>query len=99
MGKGMTKQTWVLSILKLLLFMYIITGILLVILAGMLCKLQLSESVVAVGIVLIYVISGFLGGFLGGKIMQNQKISVGNGIRWLLLCDFSNRLHFIHTWN
>lgn len=77
MGKGTMKQTWALSILKILLFMYIITGILLVILAGMLCKMQLSESVVAVGIVLIYVISGFLGGFLGGKIMKTRKFLWG----------------------
>lgn len=77
MEKRNTKQTWVLSILKILLFMYIITGILLIILAGMLYKMQLSESVVSVGIVVIYVISGFLGGFLAGKIMKTRKFLWG----------------------
>ena len=64
MEKGNIKQTWAISILKILLFMYIITGVLLVILAGMLYKMQLSEGVVSAGIVVIYVVSGFLGGFL-----------------------------------
>ncbi len=77
MEKGNIKQTWVLSILKILLFMYIITGILLVILTGMLYKMQLSEGVVSAGIVVIYVVSGFLGGFLAGKIMQTRKFLWG----------------------
>lgn len=77
MEKGNSKQTWVLSILKILLFMYIVTGILLVILAGLLYKMQLSEGVVSAGIVVIYVLSGFLGGFLSGKIMKTRKFLWG----------------------
>lgn len=77
MEKGNRKQTWVLPILKILLFMYIVTGILLVILAGLLYKMQLSEGVVSAGIVVIYVLSGFLGGFLSGKIMKTRKFLWG----------------------
>lgn len=77
MEKGNVKQTWVLSILKILLFMYIVTGVLLVILAGLLYKMQLSESVVSAGIVVVYVVSGFLGGFLAGKIMKTRKFLWG----------------------
>lgn len=77
MEKGNVKQTWVLTILKLLLFMYIVTGILLVILAGLLYKMQLSESVVSAGIVVVYVVSGFLGGFLAGKTMKTRKFLWG----------------------
>ncbi|WP_075718236.1 TIGR04086 family membrane protein [Roseburia sp. 499] len=77
MEKGNIKQTWGLSILKILLLMYMITGILLVILAGLLYKLQLSESVVSAGVVIIYVVSGFLGGFVAGKIMKTRKFLWG----------------------
>lgn len=77
MEKKNIRNTWVLSILKILLFMYIITGILLVILAGLLYKLQLSEGVVSAGIVVIYVVSGFLGGFLAGKTMKTRKFLWG----------------------
>lgn len=67
----------VLSILKILLAMYMVTGVLLLILSAMLYKMQLSESVVSIGIVLIYVLSGFLGGFLGGKIMKSKRFLWG----------------------
>lgn len=77
MERGNIRQTWGLSVLKILLFMYIVTGILLMILAGMLYKMQLSESVVSAGVVVIYVVSGFLGGFLAGKIMKSRRFLWG----------------------
>lgn len=80
MEQGKQKNTMVLTILKILLVMYIITGILLVILTGMLYKMQLSESVVSVGIIVIYVIAGFLGGFLAGKVMRSRKFLWGMGM-------------------
>ena len=67
----------VLTILKILLAMYLLTGALLLILSAMLYKMQLSESVVSVGIVLIYVLSGFLGGFLSGKVMKTRRFFWG----------------------
>jgi putative membrane protein, TIGR04086 family/integral membrane protein, TIGR04097 family len=67
----------VLTILKILLVMYLVTGLLLLILSAMLYKMQLSESVVSVGIVVIYVISGFLGGFLSGKVMKTRRFFWG----------------------
>ena len=69
--------TSVLSVLKILLVMYLVTGVLLVILAGLLYKLQLSESVVSIGIVVIYVVSGFIGGFLSGKTMKTRRFFWG----------------------
>lgn len=96
MGKEKIKNTPVLSILKILLFMYIITGILLVILSGMLYKMQLSEGVVSAGIILIYVVSGFLGGFLSGKIMKSRKFLWGmimGGCYFLILVAGSIIFH------
>ncbi len=70
-------NTTALSILKILLFMYIITGVLLLVLTLLLSKLQLSESAVSIGIVVIYVISGFVGGLLAGKKMKSRKFLWG----------------------
>ena len=67
----------VLSILKILLAMYMVTGALLLVLSAMLYKMQLSESVVSIGMVLIYVASGFLGGFLSGKVMKRKRFLWG----------------------
>ena len=67
----------VLSILKILLAMYLVTGALLLLLATMLYKMQLSESAVSIGIVVIYVASCFLGGILGGKVMKSRKFLWG----------------------
>lgn len=66
-----------LSVLKILLVMYIITGVLLLILTAMLSKLHLSEGTVSIGIVVTYVVSGFLGGFLSGKKMKTKKFVWG----------------------
>jgi len=78
----------VLAILKILLAMYFLTGVLLLVLSAMLYKMQLSDSAVSVGIVLIYVVSGFLGGFLSGKVMKTRRFFWGmimGGIYFLIL--------------
>lgn len=66
-----------LSILKILLVMYVITGALLLVLTVMLSKLQLTESAVSIGIVVIYVAAGFVGGLLAGRKMKNRKFIWG----------------------
>lgn len=66
-----------LPLLKILLFMYIVTGGLLLLLTVLLSKMQLSEGAVSIGIVAIYVISGFLGGLLAGKRMKSRKFLWG----------------------
>lgn len=70
-------NTAALSVLKILLFMYLITGVLLLALTLLLSKLQLSESAVSIGIVVIYVLSGFVGGLLAGKKMKSRKFLWG----------------------
>ena len=64
-------------LLKSLLCAYIVTGILLVILALLLYKAGLSEEMVNAGILLIYVISTFSGGFIMGKLTGNRKFLWG----------------------
>ncbi len=72
-------KNWTLGLplLKILLFMYIVTGGLLLLLTVLLSKMQLSEGAVSIGIVAIYVISGFLGGLLAGKRMKSKKFLWG----------------------
>lgn len=53
--------------LKALLASYLVSGILLVILTVLLYKLELDEQKVTAGIIVIYVLSTFAGGFLLGK--------------------------------
>lgn len=77
MEKIIKKRTPVLAILKILLLMYVITGIMLLILTALLSKMQLTEGAISIGIVAIYVVSGFLGGLLAGKKMKNRKFVWG----------------------
>lgn len=53
--------------------MYVISGSLLLLLSLGLYQMDLSESVVRIGIIAIYIASGFAGGFLIGKRMQDKK--------------------------
>lgn len=65
------------QILKSLLCAYVLTGILLLVLAGLLYKLNLDEGKVAAGIIAIYVLSTFVGGFIAGKLLKERKFLWG----------------------
>ena len=67
------QNTKVLWILKSLLGAYVVTGILLMFLGLLLYKFDLDEKKVAIGIIVIYVVGTFCGGFLIGKYMKKQK--------------------------
>ena len=77
MEKGKACQDAAVRLIKSLLAAYIVTGLLLLLLALLLYKLQLSESVVNIGIIAIYVAACFLGGFLEGKMMKTRKFLLG----------------------
>ena len=65
------------EILKALLCAYVVTGILLLVLTLLLYKAGLSEENVNAGIILIYVISTFSGGFVIGKLTGTRKFLWG----------------------
>ena len=77
MEKGKACQDAAVRLIKSLLAAYIVTGLLLLLLALLLYKLQLSESVVNIGIIAIYVAACFLGGFLEGRMMKTRKFLWG----------------------
>lgn len=67
----------ILQILKVVLVMIGLSAISLFILALMLYKMNLSERAVSIGIVIIYLIVNFAGGFLMGKIKRENKYKWG----------------------
>lgn len=63
--------------LKSLLASYIVTGLLLLGLTFLVYKFELDEQVVVAGIVAIYVVSTFMGGYIIGKLTVVKKIAWG----------------------
>ena len=64
-------------LVKSLLFSYILTGVLLALLAFLLYKLGLSEKTVSIAITAIYVAGTFFGGFVMGKKMGSRRFLWG----------------------
>ena len=60
-------------ILKSLLFSYAVTGAFLLLLAFLLFQFDLGEKPVTAGIVAVYILSCFSGGFMSGKILRTDK--------------------------
>lgn len=62
---------------KSLLAAYVVTGIFLLILTLLLYKMGLSEQNVNIGVILIYVIATFSGGFVMGKLSMTHQFLWG----------------------
>ena len=77
------------DILKALLCAYVVTGILLLVLTLLLYKAGLSEENVNAGIILIYVISTFSGGFVIGKLTGTRKFLWGLPSGSDIFCAFA----------
>lgn len=69
-----------LRVLKALLAAYALTAVCLLILAILLLKLSLNEANVNLGILITYILSCFLGGFILGKTMGRRKFLWGLGL-------------------
>lgn len=81
------QKSGIMRIFQALLVSYVITGILLLVLAVLLYKLNLDKGKVTAGITGIYVVSAFAGGFLIGKLQKIRKFMWGFllGILYFLL--------------
>ena len=71
------KRFPIFTILKVLIASYLVTVIILAILALLMFKMDIGESMVELGIAAAYVISCFLGGFLMGKLQKRRKFVWG----------------------
>ena len=60
-----------------LLGAYILTGVILLVLALLLYRLQVTKSVINAGITLTYIISSFLAGNLAGRQMKQRRFLWG----------------------
>ena len=67
MERQTRKESMLIPVLVILVTMYIITGMLLLLLAFLMYQMDLAEPVVNGAIIAIYIIAGFFGGFLMGK--------------------------------
>ena len=77
MDRANNRKNKLLIIISTLLIMYVITGLALLALALLLFKMQLSENVVTVGIMVIYIVSCLIGGLIAGKRIQVRKFLWG----------------------
>ena len=75
------------NLAKALLCAYVVTGVFLLILTLLLYKAGLSEQNVNLGVILIYVIGTFSGGFVMGKLTGQRKFLWGmlSGVIYFLL--------------
>ncbi len=67
-------------LLKSLLFSYILTAVMLAVLAFLLYQLGLGEKIVSAAIIIIYIAATFFGGFITGKRMSSRKFLWGLGL-------------------
>lgn len=74
------KNEKVVTVLKCLLVSYIVTGILLLLLALLLYKFSLPKQIIGIGVIIIYIVSSFLGSMLLGKNMKVKKYIWGLGL-------------------
>lgn len=77
MNKPFSKNTRVIYILEALVFSYIITGLLLLIISFLMLKLELSSVVISGAINVAYIVSALTGGFFIGKMTEQRKFIWG----------------------
>ena len=88
----MVRYERAIALLKCLMAAYIVTGIMLAILAGLLYKLQLSENVVEIGIIVVYVVSSLLAGLFFSKGAKSRRFMWGmaaGAAYFLIICAVS----------
>ena len=60
-----------------LIFMYIVTGLGLVLMAFLMGKFELNGNFVSVGVIVLYALSSLIGGLIAGKKMKTKKFLWG----------------------
>lgn len=80
MERRVNKESKVMWVLKSLLFSYVVTGILLVLLTVLLYKFELDEKLVSAAIVGIYLLATMAGGLVIGKLVKVRRFLWGLGL-------------------
>ena len=77
MRKKEQNEVWIMWMVKALLAAYVVTGILLIILALALYKFELNEGAVTAGVTAVYLISTFTGGLVVRKLAKVRRFLWG----------------------
>ncbi len=88
----MVRYERIIALLKCLLAAYVMTGIMLALMALLLYKLQLSENTVEIGIIVVYVVSSLLAGLFFSKGARNRRFVWGmlaGAAYFLVICAVS----------
>ena len=85
MRKKEQNEVWIMWMVKALLAAYVVTGILLIILALALYKFELNEGAVTAGVTAVYLISTFTGGLVV-ETCKSQAVPVGNCSGNIVFC-------------
>lgn len=80
MERMVKKSSIAVSLLQSLLAGYLLTGGALLLLALLLYRFHLGETVVTVGIIVIYILSTFLGGYIAGNKIGSRKFLWGMAV-------------------
>ena len=72
-----------LKMMRALLVSYVVTALFLLLTAALVYRAGLDESKVQIAVILIYIVSCFLGGFLAGKMMKTRKFLWGGLLGFL----------------
>ena len=72
-----------LKIMRALLVSYVVTALCLLLTAALVYRFGMDEGKVQIAVILIYIISCFLGGFLSGKMMKTRKFLWGGLLGFL----------------
>lgn len=78
----------IISTVKTIVFMFMTTMLLMFLISFIFYKMHISDKNIMIGVILIYFISTFIGGFIFGKIKEKNKFLYGmmvGGIYFLTL--------------
>jgi putative membrane protein (TIGR04086 family) len=77
MDKSIRQNTKLLAVLKGLLFSYIITAFILLLLSFLMLSLELPSMAISAGVITAYIASNFIGGLIVGKKAEQKKFIWG----------------------
>lgn len=80
MSKAAVRSSKAIVIVKTLLVCYVITALILLVLSFVMYKLNPPSAVISVGIVITYIVSCFVGGYLLGSVKKEKRFLWGIGI-------------------
>lgn len=80
MEKLAHRNSKAITILRDLVISYIVTGILLLLLSFLMLKFDLSNAILSSGIIVTYILSNVIGGFLLGKSAEQRRFLWGLGM-------------------